>query len=112
MRNELSILFRRRRIQALLAVLVVLPVLVIVAIRFSGGPDGGEGPAFFNQVTNNGVFATLAALTIMLPIFLPMAVAVVAGDAVSGEANLGTLRYLLIRPVGRVRFLEIGRAHV
>ena len=28
-----------------------------------------------------------------------------AGDAVAGEATTGTLRYLLIRPVGRTRLL-------
>jgi ABC-2 type transport system permease protein len=32
-------------------------------------------------------------------------VAVVAGDSVAGEAASGTLRYLLIRPVGRTRLL-------
>ncbi len=105
LRNELSLMFRRRRLQVLLFVLGLVPIAIMLAVRFSGGPDRGEGPAFLNQVTNNGVFATLAALTVTLPIFLPMAVAVVAGDTVSGEANLGTLRYLLIRPIGRVRLL-------
>jgi ABC-type transport system involved in multi-copper enzyme maturation permease subunit len=32
-------------------------------------------------------------------------VCVVAGDAVAGEAAAGTLRYLLVRPVGRTRLL-------
>ena len=41
----------------------------------------------------------------MLPLFLPIAVAVVAGDSVAGEAQAGTLRYLLARPVGRTRLL-------
>ncbi|WP_324277366.1 ABC transporter permease [Blastococcus brunescens] len=41
----------------------------------------------------------------MLPLFLPIAVAVVAGDAVAGEAQAGTLRYLLARPAGRTRLL-------
>ena len=40
-----------------------------------------------------------------LPVFLPVSVAVLAGDAVAGEAAAGTLRYLLIRPVGRTRLL-------
>ena len=35
-----------------------------------------------------------------MPLFLPVAVAVVAGDSVAGEANVGTLRYLLAVPVG------------
>jgi ABC-2 type transport system permease protein len=38
-------------------------------------------------------------------VFLPVAVAVVAGDSIAGEATGGTLRYLLVRPVGRTRLL-------
>ncbi|MCC6438634.1 MAG: ABC transporter permease subunit [Acidimicrobiales bacterium] len=105
LRNELSTLFRRRRTQAMLAALAVVPVLISVVVRLSGGPSGGEGPRFLSQVTHNGVFAVLAGLTVMLPIFLPMAVTVVAGDAIAGEAGLGTLRYLLVRPAGRARLL-------
>jgi ABC-2 type transport system permease protein len=41
----------------------------------------------------------------VLPLFLPAAVAVMAGDAIAGEAQGGTLRYILIRPVGRTRLL-------
>jgi ABC-2 type transport system permease protein len=110
LRNELGMMFRRRRLQALLLVLGLVPVAIMLAVRYGGGPDGGDGPAFLNQVTRNGVFATLAALTVTLPVFLPMAVAVVAGDTLSGEANLGTLRYLLIRPIGRVRLLATKAA--
>lgn len=47
----------------------------------------------------------MAALAIILPLFLPVAVAVMAGDAIAGEAQGGTLRYVLIRPVGRTRLL-------
>jgi len=38
-------------------------------------------------------------------LFLPAAVAITAGDAVAGEAQQGTLRYVLVRPVGRTRLL-------
>ena len=51
------------------------------------------------------MFAALAGLTIAIPFFLPLVVAVVSGDAIAGEANLGTLRYLLTRPSGRTRLL-------
>jgi ABC-2 type transport system permease protein len=102
---ELKHLFRRRRIHALLVVLALVPVAIVVALKLSGGPDRGGGPTFLNQVTNNGVFAALAALVITLPVFLPLAVSIVAGDAIAGEAGLGTLRYLLIRPAGRSRLL-------
>ena len=105
LRAELLHLFRRRRIHALLGVLAALPVVIVVVLKFAGGPGNGEGPTFLNQVTNNGVFAALAALTITLPVFLPLAVSIVAGDAIAGEATQGTLRYLLARPTGRTRLL-------
>lgn len=40
-----------------------------------------------------------------MPFFIPLSVAVVAGDSIAGEASLGTLRYLLVRPAGRTRLL-------
>jgi ABC-2 type transport system permease protein len=68
-------------------------------------PPPGQGAAFLSAVTNNGTLYPAAALALVLPIFLPVAVAMFAGDAIAGEAGHGTLRYLLIRPVGRVRLL-------
>ena len=53
----------------------------------------------------NGALFPAAALGIVLPLFLPVAVAVIAGDSIAGEAPAGTLRYLLVRPVGRTRLL-------
>jgi ABC-2 type transport system permease protein len=102
---ELATLFRRLRVRALLAVLAAIPAALAVAVYFSGGPSSGRGPTFLDQVSRNGMFAALAGLTIAIPFFLPLVVAVVSGDAVAGEANLGTLRYLLTRPSGRTRLL-------
>jgi ABC-2 type transport system permease protein len=104
-RAELYTLFRRTRVRVLLAVLFLIPFLLTVAVRLSGGPGAGNGPTFLDRVTHNGVFAALAGLTITIPFFLPLTVAVVAGDAIAGEASVGTLRYLLTRPAGRVRLL-------
>jgi ABC-2 type transport system permease protein len=56
-------------------------------------------------VLSNGALYPAAAIALVLPIFLPVATAVLAGDAIAGEASAGTLRYLLIRPVGRTRLL-------
>ena len=105
---EFGLLFRRVRTRVLLFVLAAVPVAVAVAVRLSGeGPSPGQGPRFFDQITNNGVFAALVGLTVTLPFFLPLAVAIIAGDAVAGEANLGTLRYVLSRPCGRTRLLVL-----
>ncbi|MGF1235718.1 ABC transporter permease [Streptomyces sp. 2-6] len=112
LRSELVTTFRRWRTLALLAVLAAVPVLVGVAVRIEtgggGGPHGGgggEGPAFIAQITNNGLFLVFTALAATLPVFLPLAVGVVAGDTIAGEASAGTLRYLLVAPAGRTRLL-------
>ena len=99
---ELAGLFRRVRVRILLLVLVAAPFFLALAVRASGGPSGGAGPTFLDRVSHNGVFAALAGLVVTVPFFLPLTVAVVAGDAVAGEASLGTLRYLLARPAGRI----------
>lgn len=113
LRNEIAVTFRRWRTLALLAVLAGVPVLVGVAVRIEtggGAGDGGggdAGPAFLSQVTHNGLFLVFASLAVTLPFFLPMAVGVLAGDAIAGEAHGGTLRYLLVAPAGRTRLLLV-----
>src|SRR3954464_14642744 len=96
----------RRRNLAGLAVLAVVPVVLAIAVRVSA-PDSGRGPDFVSAITGNGLFVAFAALALELPIFLPLAVGVVAGDSVAGEANIGTLRYLLTIPAGRTRLLVV-----
>lgn len=103
--SELKLSFGRLRTRALLIGLAAIPSLLVLAVKLSGGPDNGNGPTFLAQVSHNGVFAALAGLTVVIPFFLPLAVAVVAGDTIAGEASLGTLRYLLARPVSRTRLL-------
>ncbi|MFF4210745.1 ABC transporter permease [Streptomyces sp. NPDC001796] len=110
LRSELVTTFRRWRTLALLAVLAAVPILVGIAVKIetsdgAGGRGGGGGPAFIAQITNNGLFLVFTALAATLPFFLPMAIGVIAGDAIAGEANSGTLRYLLVAPAGRTRLL-------
>ena len=107
-RSELRLIFGRRRNQAGMAALAAVPVVIAIAMRVTGGPStGGDGPSFFSSITGNGFFVALAALGAELPLFLPIAVAAIAGDSVAGEANLGTLRYLLTVPVNRNRLLAV-----
>jgi ABC-2 type transport system permease protein len=108
LRSELALVFLRRRNLVLLAVLALIPVLIGTVIELSSSsPSPGEGPQFLDRVTGNGLFLSLAALVAVLPLFLPLAVSVVAGDSVAGEANLGTLRSLLVAPVRRGRLLAV-----
>ncbi len=52
----------------------------------------------------NGYFMCYVILNTLL-IQVPILVALVAGDAISGEANMGTLRLILAKPVTRTQIL-------
>ncbi|TDN45985.1 ABC-2 type transport system permease protein [Curtobacterium flaccumfaciens] len=107
--SELALVFRRRRTWAMLGALALVPILIAVAVRLTTGDDSG-GPAFLGDITNNGLFVSFTALTVSIPLFLPLTVGVVAGDTVAGEASHGTIRYLLVAPTGRVRFILVKYA--
>lgn len=52
----------------------------------------------------NGYFMCYIILNTLL-VQVPVLVALIAGDAISGEANMGTLRLLITRPVSRTQLL-------
>lgn len=105
-RVELVKLLRRPRTWVAVFLLCLLPLIVALFLRVSHvAPRPGEGSAFLSAVLGNGALFPAAALGIILPLFLPVAVAVIAGDSIAGEASAGTLRYLLVRPVSRTRLL-------
>ncbi|PVZ11925.1 ABC transporter permease [Actinomycetospora cinnamomea] len=103
---ELVKLARRPRTWATIGLLCLLPTVVAVFLATTRiSPPPGQGAAFLSAVLQSGSLYPAAALALVLPIFLPVAVAVVAGDAVAGESSQGTLRYLLVRPVRRTALL-------
>jgi ABC-2 type transport system permease protein len=103
---ELRKLLVSRRTWVTILLIDALPTLVAVLLAVTEvGPRPGTGPAFLSAVLTDGKLFPLAALGIVLPLFLPIAVALNAGDAIAGEAQAGTLRYVLARPVGRTRLL-------
>lgn len=109
--SELGLVFGRRRNQIGLAVLAGLVVMLGVALKASSLRHPGErGGDLMSAVAGNGVYLGFAGLTIEIALFLPLAMSVLAGDAIAGEANLGTLRYLLAAPVGRLRLLGVKAA--
>jgi ABC-2 type transport system permease protein len=112
LRSELRLIFARRRNLAGMVVLAAVPVLIAVSVKSTASDPDADAPEFFRSITENGLFVSLSALTIELGLFLPLAVAVIAGDAIAGEANLGTLRYLLNVPVSRSRLLAVKYAAI
>ncbi len=103
--SEIVMLLRRRRNQLMLVVLAAIPVIIGVAVKLTtrGNPPDG----LIGDIANNGIFVAFTALVVVIPIFLPMAVSVVVGESIAGEASSGTLRYLLVVPVSRTRLLVI-----
>ena len=113
-RSELRIVFGRRRNQALLAAVALFPMLIGVALRLASQPGATGGPsvAFIGRLAGNGLFLAFIALTLLLALVLPLAMAVIAGDSVAGEAGYGTLRSLLAVPAGRARVLTVKYAAI
>ena len=64
------------------------------------GDGGGRARVPRARSPATGCSWRFLSLVVMLTLMLPLAVAVVAGDSIAGEAGHGTLRYLLTVPGG------------
>jgi len=106
-RVELAKAMHRWRTWLLAAAIAGIPFVIVLAIKLSppSPQDAGEGPPFLLQITTSGFYAALTGLAVVQPFFLPLATGLFAGDAIAGEAQGGTLRYLLVRPVARARLV-------
>ena len=80
--------------------MAVLPTIVLATTH-----GDSDGPPFFDQFRSNGLFGGLAGVVLIVPFFLPLGAGLLSGESVASEASGGTLRYLLVRPVGRVRLV-------
>ncbi|GII63912.1 ABC transporter permease [Sphaerisporangium krabiense] len=110
LRSEVRLTFRRPRNLAMLAALATVPVVIGVVLRLVGRDE--DAPGLVTQVAGNGLMLTFLSLSLLTALLLPLAVGVVAGESVAGEAGAGTLRYLLTAPAGRARLLGVKAANV
>lgn len=102
--------FRRLRTYIGLGICFFLPVIITIALKV-GGPPRGHGAnnaeeGFFRLATKSGVNMPIAAISVMSMFLLPIIVLLFFGESVAGEANWGTLRYLLVRPVKRGKLVR------
>ncbi len=111
LRNELWKLFGKKRTYIGFAMFLIAQNVITLVFRFSHASRG-----MIRQLENNGYSADqfisgLTIATIMLfPIayvLLPLYVSLVGGDLVAKEAEDGTLRMILARPISRFRLLMI-----
>jgi ABC-2 type transport system permease protein len=104
---EIAKAFHRWRTWLLAAAIGGIPVIIVIATKLSPPQpqNAQDAPPFLLQIGTNGLYAALTGLAVVQPFFLPLAAGLFAGDAVAGEAQAGTLRYLLLRPVRRTRLV-------
>ncbi|MDQ3277381.1 MAG: ABC transporter permease, partial [Bacteroidota bacterium] len=109
-RIELFKIFRKPRTY----IAFVAIGLIILLIQLAMYADGEQYLDFMLQNINaafeiegkklNGYFIFYLILHTLL-VHVPLLICLVAGDAVAGEANMGTLRLLVTKPVSRTRLL-------
>jgi ABC-2 type transport system permease protein len=106
LRSELSVVFRRPRTWIALVLLALVPVVIAIGVLIAKGPRNGDGP-ILGTLVGNGLVLPVVALTVTLAVLLPLVGAMWSADALAGESSHGTLRALLVAPVGRVRLLFV-----
>jgi ABC-2 type transport system permease protein len=107
LRSELSVVFRRPRTWIALALLALVPVVVAIGVRVGDGSRRNDGGGIIADLVGNGLVLPVVALTVTLAVLLPLVGAMWSADALAGETAHGTLRGLLVAPVGRVRLLVV-----
>ena len=110
---ELYKIFKRPRTFIAFAVIALIIVLVQIALKFGGEEYvglmlSGVSETFVvpSREILNGYLVCFVILNLLL-IHVPILVALIAGDMISGEANMGTLRLLVSRPVSRTQLLAV-----
>jgi ABC-2 type transport system permease protein len=112
LRNELWKLFGKKRTYIGFLMFLLAQNVIILVFRFTNGPR----VSMMRTLEGNGYLAqqfisTLTVATFMLfplvYILLPLYVSLVGGDLVAKEAEDGTLRMILARPVSRFRLLVL-----
>ena len=107
---ELYKIFRKPRTYIAFAAITALVTLFQIGFYVDG--ENYLGFALQSLTTSftvegkvlNGYFMCYVILQLLL-VHVPLLIALVAGDMVSGEANMGTLRLMLTKPISREGFL-------
>jgi ABC-2 type transport system permease protein len=110
---ELYKIFKRPRTFIAFIVIALVILLIQIALKFGGEEYVGLVMSGLNNTFEappaqvlNGYFVCYSILNLLL-IHVPILVALIAGDMISGEANMGTLRLLVAKPISRSRLLFV-----
>lgn len=111
LKNELWKLFGKKRTYIGFGAFLLVQTIMLLLFKFTRWED-----QFERMLAGNGYLAAdyISALTVALVmltpqvlLLLPLYVALVGGDMVAKEAEDGTLRMILSRPISRVRLLLV-----
>ncbi|HXV93866.1 MAG TPA: ABC transporter permease subunit [Pseudonocardia sp.] len=103
---EVRWVLRRPRTLVMLGLLALIPVVIAIGVVVADRSPG-PGRGLVAATAGNGLVLPVAAITVALALLLPLAVAMAAADAIAGETASGTLRGLLLAPVGRLRLIGV-----
>jgi len=109
--SELRWVFRRPRTLIALGVLAVVPIAMGIGVATTSESQGGDD-FLITEAIRNGLVLPIAALAATMLLLLPLVVSMSAADALAGESAHGTLRALLLAPVGRIRLVAVKAAGV
>ncbi|MBL0181278.1 MAG: ABC transporter permease subunit [Chitinophagaceae bacterium] len=108
---ELYKIFRKPRTYISFGAIAAFILLIQLALLANGKQYLQFGLGFLDDSfdipydkINNGYWICFLVLNLLL-IHVPILVALVAGDIVSGEANMGTLRLLVSKPISRTELI-------
>lgn len=113
---ELFKIFKRPRTYIAFGAIAAIVFLIQVALKFDGKSyvdllmsnlsGSFEFSDEFKNKLLNGYLICFVILNTLL-IQMPLLVALIAGDSIAGEANMGTLRLSLTKPVSRTQYMLV-----
>ena len=108
---ELFKIFRKPRTYISFGAIAAMVIIVQIALKFDGQSYIEFILGSLKETLDipyatilNGYFVCFVILNLLL-IHIPLLIALVAGDEVAGEANMGTLRLLVSKPVSRTELM-------
>src|SRR5690242_1811071 len=107
---ELFKIFKKPRTYIAFGAIAVIVLLIQLALYAQGTEylnfmlQSFEQTFQISGVILNGYFVCFVILQTLL-VHVPLLIALVAGDMIAGEANMGTLRLLLTKPVSRTNLM-------
>ena len=116
LRIELFKIFKRPRTYIAFGAIAAVVFLIQVALKFDGKSyidlllsnlsGSFEFSDEFKVELLNGYLICFVILNTLL-IQMPLLVALISGDSIAGEANMGTLRLSLTKPISRTQYMIV-----